>query len=282
MQIALRTSVVAGIAAVGAGVIAMTPTSAPTAPIAAPQPVSPDVALGALTDLLPPPSVGSRALLGAGNAIAGGANLAVAPIVAVRSALPPAPFVPAGVDLSLVTGPPNLGAGNTGNFNTGINNTGSFNTGINNEGNYNIGADNEGSFNIGFNNVDSGSPVPGASDLDNEAVANIGIGNSGDFNVGLDNTGSRNFGNNNVGGLNLGSGNRGAANLGASNTGNFNAGIGNNGSGNVGFFNQGDNNIGAFNSGNTIGVGGIGVPNPLGNTAAAARTRSATTQGGDD
>ncbi len=29
MQIALRTSVVAGIAAVGAGVIAMTPTSAP-------------------------------------------------------------------------------------------------------------------------------------------------------------------------------------------------------------------------------------------------------------
>ena len=161
MQIALRTSVVAGIAAVGAGVIAMTPTSAPPAPVAAPQAVSPDVTPAALIDLLPAPSVGSGALVGVGNAIAGGANLAVAPIVAVRSALPPAPFVPPGVQLSLVTGAPNLGAGNAGgNFNAGIGNTGNFNIGSNNDGNFNIGTDNEGSFNIGFNNVDSGSPVP--------------------------------------------------------------------------------------------------------------------------
>jgi len=126
MQIALRSTLAAGVAAVGAGVIAMTPTAAPPTPVATPQTASPDVALGALGDLLPPPSVGSGALLGVGNAIAGGANLAVAPVVALRSALPPAPFVPPGVQLSLLTGTPNLGAGNAGNFNTGIGNTGDF------------------------------------------------------------------------------------------------------------------------------------------------------------
>src|SRR5829696_9233456 len=176
MQVALRSTLAACVAAVGAGVIAMTPTAAPPRPVATPQTASPDVALDALADLLPPPSVGSGALLGVGNAIAGGADLAVAPVVALRSALPPAPFVPPGVQLSLLTGAPNLGAGNAGNFDTGIGNTGDFNIGALNDGNFNIGTDNEGSFNIGFNNVDSGNPVPGATDLDNQAVANIGVG----------------------------------------------------------------------------------------------------------
>jgi PPE-repeat protein len=274
MQLTLRSSLAAGVAAVGAGVIAVCATTAP-APVAAPQPASPDVTLGAAILPLPSPSVGSQALPAIGNAVASGADFVIAPVNSAAAALPALPLVPPGVQLSFLTGSPNLGAGNEGNFNTGFNNDGDFNTGINNEGNFNIGTDNEGSFNIGFNNVDSGNPVPGASDLDNVAVANIGIGNNGDFNVGANNTGSRNFGTNNVGALNVGTGNRGAFNLGANNTGTFNAGIGNTGSGNIGLFNTGDNNIGAFNSGNTIGVASIGIRNPLGSSAAAAKVTNA-------
>jgi PPE-repeat protein len=270
MQLTLRSSLAAGVAALGAGVIAAGATSAP-APVAVPQSASPDVELGALADLLPPPSVGSGALVGVGNAIAGGANLAVTPVVALRNALPPAPFVPQGVQLSLLTGAPNLGAGNTGgNFNIGVVNDGNFNIGSNNEGNFNIGTDNEGSFNIGFNNVDEAGPAQG-SDLDNEAVANIGIDNNGDFNVGLNNTGSRNFGNNNIGALNFGSGNQGALNGGINNRGAGNVGIGNQGVANVGFFNTGSGNIGAFNTtNNNIGVANIGIRNPLGPAASSA------------
>ena len=202
MQLTLRSSLAAGVAALGAGVFAAGATSTP-APVAVPQTASPNVALGALADLLPPPSVGSQALPAIGDAIAFGSGVAVAPAVAVRGALPPLPLVPPNVQLSLLTGTPNLGAGNNGNFNVGLVNDGNFNIGSNNTGNFNIGTDNEGSFNIGFNNVDEAGPLQG-SDLDNEAVANIGIGNNGDFNVGLNNTGSRNFGNNNIGVANIG------------------------------------------------------------------------------
>jgi hypothetical protein len=52
-------------------------------------------------------------------------------------------------------------------------------------------------------------------------------------------------------------------------------GIGNQGSGNIGLFNTGDNNVGAFNSGNTIGVANIGIRNPLGSSAAAAKVTNA-------
>ncbi len=55
MHVSLRTYLVAGVAAVGAGVIAMTPT-APPAPVAAPQPASTDVALGAAILPLPSPT----------------------------------------------------------------------------------------------------------------------------------------------------------------------------------------------------------------------------------
>jgi hypothetical protein len=60
MQIGLRSTLAAGVAAVGAGVIAVTPTLAPPAPVATPQAASSDVALGALAALLPPPSIGER------------------------------------------------------------------------------------------------------------------------------------------------------------------------------------------------------------------------------
>jgi hypothetical protein len=116
------------LAALGAGVIAAGATSTP-APVAVPQTASPNVALGALADLLPPPSVGSQALLAIGDAIAFGAGVAVAPAVAVRGALPPLPLVPPNVQLSLLTGTPNLGAGNNGNSNVGLNNTGSATSG---------------------------------------------------------------------------------------------------------------------------------------------------------
>ena len=139
--------------------------------MAAPQPASTDVALGAAILPLPSPSVGSQALPAVGNAIAAGAGAAVAPVVSVREALPALPLVPPGVQLSFLTGPPNLGAGNEGNFNIGVVNDGDFNIGNNNTGNFNIGGDNEGDFNIGFNNVDTDEA---AGDLDNVAVANIG------------------------------------------------------------------------------------------------------------
>jgi PPE-repeat protein len=263
MQTALRSSLAMGIAGVGAGVIAMMPAAAPPGPLQARQPTSPEVSLGALADLLPPPSAGAETLLGVGNAIAGGANLAAAPAIAIRAVLPTAPLVPPNLELSLLTGPPNLGTANGGGvFNAGISNDGSFNTGSENDGNFNIGTNNRGSFNIGFGNVDA---------LDNEAVANIGIGNNGDFNVGANNIGSRNFGTNNVGALNFGSGNLGAFNNGINNRGVGNAGIGNTGVANVGFFNQGSGNFGAFNStNNNIGVANIGIPNPLGPAVASA------------
>jgi PPE-repeat protein len=276
MHISLRSSLVAGVAAVGAGVIAAGSTATPPpAPIAAPQPVTTDVALGAAIGPIPlpdiDPTVGSTLLPALGNGIAAQADSAV-------NALPTLPTlpVPGGIQLSLLTGSPNLGAGNEGNFNVGLRNDGDFNIGSNNEGNFNIGTDNEGSFNIGFNNVDEVGPLQG-SDLDNVSVANIGIGNNGDFNVGQNNTGTRNFGVNNVGALNVGSGNTGALNLGANNRGNGNVGIGNAGNGNLGFFNTGDNNVGAFNTGNKIGIADIGFDNPLGSSASTAAKKPAAT-----
>jgi hypothetical protein len=244
MPISLRSSLVAGVAAVGAGVIAAGPT-APPAPVATPQRASTDVSLGAA--ILQLPSVPDAAAAGStlvptiGRAVAAGADRAIAPVNSAAQALPTPPFVPPGVQLSFLTGSPNLGAGNEGNFNTGFNNDGDFNTGTYNEGNFNIGGDNEGDFNIGFNNVD---------DMDNVAVANIGNGNDGDFNVGFNNRGVRNFGSDNTGALNLG----------LNNTGNFNVGIGNTGNGNIGFFNSGDNHIGVANV-------GVRYPNPLTSSA---------------
>ena len=120
----------------------------------------------------PSPTVGSTLLPAIGNAVAVGAGAAVAPVVSVRQALPALPLVPAGVQLSVLTGTPNLGAGNQGNFNIGVVNKGNFNIGNNNTGNFNVGGDKEGAFNIGFNNIDDNA-VPGASDLDNVAVAGV-------------------------------------------------------------------------------------------------------------
>src|SRR5690349_4056905 len=131
MQIALRSSLAVGVAAVGAGVIAMTPTASSPAPVAAPAP-SPDVALGALADLLPPASVGSGTLNAAGNAIVVGTGQALGALPSLP--LPSLP-VPGGVQLSFLTPPPNLGAGNQGIFNAGLNNDGNFNIGTNNDGN---------------------------------------------------------------------------------------------------------------------------------------------------
>ncbi|MDT5006151.1 MAG: hypothetical protein QOJ24_3327 [Mycobacterium sp.] len=181
------------LAALGAGVIAAGATSTP-APVAVPQTASPNVALGALADLLPPPSVGSQALLAIGDAIAFGAGVAVAPAVAVCGALPPLPLVPPNVQLSLLTGTPNLGAGNNGDFNVGLNNTGSRNFGNNNIGALNFGSGNEGALNGGINNVGAGNVGVG-----NQGVANVGFFNQGSGKIGAFNTTNNNIGVANIG-----------------------------------------------------------------------------------
>lgn len=126
---------------------------------------------------------------------------APAPDVTARIALPevdgldPEAGRP-GVQLSLLTGTPNLGYGNEGLFNAGVNNDGDFN----------IGGDNEGNFNVGFDN--------------RGGERNFGAGNTGSYNVGFFNTGEFNFG---VG--NTGVGNVGFFNTGDYTVGAFNVGI---------------------------------------------------------
>ena len=72
MHVSLRSSVVAGVAAGGVGVIAAAPTAPP------------------------------------------------APVNSAAQAQPPVTSVPLGVQLSLLTGSPNFGAGNEGNFNSAV------------------------------------------------------------------------------------------------------------------------------------------------------------------
>ena len=96
MHISLRSSLVAGIAAVGAGVIAVSPTRAPRpSPHRRPYPPTSLWAPQSCRFLPTDPSVGSTELLGGRQAIVGGANRAVA---ADRGgalpALPTLPFVP--------------------------------------------------------------------------------------------------------------------------------------------------------------------------------------------
>jgi len=133
----------------------------------------------------------------------------------------PTDLVPDNPQLSLVTGSPNLGGDNDGNFNAGLRNDGDFNTGTDNDGNFNLGSRNVGNYSIGSGN---------------NGDANIGTSNVGDFNVG--------------------SGNRGVRNVGFNNTGRGNFGIGNTGDGNIGVFNSG-NTIGAFGIGLPNPAGGI-------------------------
>lgn len=147
MQISLRASLTVGIAAVGAtalgaGVFAAGQPAAPTT-VAAPQPVTGDVSLGAAIRPLPSPTVRSTLLPAIGNAVAAGAGAAGAPVNALSSALP-ALLLPQGVQLSFLTGSPNLGAGHAGNFSTGFGNTGKGNVWLFNTGDNNIGAFNSG------------------------------------------------------------------------------------------------------------------------------------------
>ena len=93
MHISLRTSLMMGIAAAGAGVIAAVPAATPgPVTIAAPQPITStaDVSLGAAA--LPfNPAVGSQELVGLGNAVAAGANAASRRFSHSVNTLPPLP-----------------------------------------------------------------------------------------------------------------------------------------------------------------------------------------------
>lgn len=136
----------------------------------------------------------------------GAAAPASAPDVTARIALPevdgldPEAGRP-GVQLSLITGTPNLGYGNEGLFNAGVNTERDFNVGGDNDGDFNIGGDNEGSFNVGFDN--------------RGGERNFGAGNTGSYNVGFFNTGEFNFGVGNTGVGNVGFFNKGDYTVGA-------------------------------------------------------------------
>jgi PPE-repeat protein len=210
-----RAYLLAGFSALVAGVIA-------AGPISPPQPTQ-DAAMAPLTATSV--TVPTAVLVPDADPVAPlRANAAAA--VAPASVQPIEALAPTGtgIQLSLLTGRPNLGVDNVGDFNTGIANDGVANTGVVNDGNFNIGGFNTGDFNIGVSNTGN---------------FNIGVSNDGDFNVGASNAGERNFG----------VGNSGTLNVGLANTGVANVGIGNNGNGNIGFFNTGDYAIGAFNIG---------------------------------
>ena len=223
-RVSVRTYLLAGVSVLSAGMIAASPAGPPQAdhtvaltPLAANSAIVP-AAGPAAPDPDPSASSGATSLAAAApTSLAAAAPTVAEPITAAAPARP-------GIQLSLLTGSPNLGAGNVGNFNTGVNNTGLANTGVANNGKFNIGAANTGDFNIG---------------VSNQGDFNIGVRNNGNFNVGAFNTGVRNFG----------IGNNGTLNVGLANTGTANVGIGNDGTGNIGFFNTGDYTIGAFNIG---------------------------------
>lgn len=222
MQISIRSYLIAGISIVGAGVIAAAPTPPPPA-----QPTL-TAATGGSSPTIPPGPGGAPTITAFVPSVPEvWAAAAEQGQTAAVSATPPAALLAApttGVQLSLLTGTPNLGFDNVGSFNTGIANNGVANTGVANIGNFNIGGSNTGDFDIGVNNQGS---------------FNIGGGNTGDFNVGISNTGVRNFG----------AGNSGTLNFGFVNNGTANVGIGNTGVGNIGFFNTANYFVGVANIG---------------------------------
>jgi hypothetical protein len=238
----VRAYLLAGISVLGAGAIAANP-------IISPEP--PDVRVPMPLGVVSPDALSSRVALTDPESGAVGATASAGVMPAV-----PAPGQPnadaasafTGIQLSLLTGSPNLGANNVGVFNTGVANEGVANTGVSNNGNFNIGANNVGDFNIGATN---------------DGDFNIGVGNHGDFNVGVLNRGERNFGLANAGTLNFGIANNGVANL----------GIANIGTGNVGLFNTGDYTIGAFDIGISYATGGVTT---LDTPESAARVRKST------
>jgi PPE-repeat protein len=172
---------IAGIAVIGADVIAAGPTAPP------PPTAVPDSTLAAVLV----PSRPDGPANPASSVAAPAASPVAAPSASPVTRAEPLAAAQAGpgLQLSLLTGTPNLGFDNVGNFNTGIANNGDFNTGAKNVGDFNIGVNNNGDF-------------------------NIGVGNTGDFNVGLANNGVRNFGVGNIGFFNTGNYTIGVANIG--------------------------------------------------------------------
>jgi hypothetical protein len=113
--VSVRTLLLAGVSVLSAGMIAASPAPPPQAdhtvaltPLAANSALVP-AAAPAAPDRKPSASSGA-------TSVAAAAPAAAQPMTAAAPGRP-------GVQLSLLTGSPNLGAGNVGNFNTGVNNT---------------------------------------------------------------------------------------------------------------------------------------------------------------